>query len=131
MPIARIESNQTAPIQKFLPRGFEAGQVSSFGNTPSDNIEGVERAKRVEFRSLRRYSDCKKEQLTNLQVQTFRTRQQAIERIKAIQATLIRPEKVYDPEDPNADGNGYVWVISMSSDGSDDKSYLCSDGFIR
>lgn len=71
-----------------------------------------------------------KEPTENLQVQTFRTRQLALERIENIQ-TFIRPEKVYDPEDPNADPTGYVWVISISLHPNADALHLCTDGYIR
>ena len=87
--------------------------------------------RRVEFPLSRQHSDARRNLLMNLQVRTFRTRQQAIEHLKRMQATFIRPEKVYDPEDPNADSNGHVWVISLSADGSADRLYLCSDGYIR
>jgi hypothetical protein len=66
-----------------------------------------------------------------MKVQTFATRRQATERIKQIQATFIRPEKMYDPEDANADKTGHVWIISMSGEPDSDKLYLCENGYIR
>ena len=67
----------------------------------------------------------------NLQIQTFRTRQLALERIENVQTSFIRPEKVYDPEDPNADAAGYVWVISVCTHPNADALHLCTDGYIR
>ena len=96
----------------------------------SSSIEGMERHETRRIPVIQ-HSDARRNLLMNLQVRTFRTRQQANEHLKRIQATFIRPEKVYDPEDPNADSNGHVWVISLSADGSADRLYLCSDGYIR
>ena len=67
-----------------------------------------------------------------MQVESFETREQAIERIREIRASLsIQPEKARDPEDPNADRNGYVWVISVTLHKDADTLYLCTDGCIR
>ena len=67
-----------------------------------------------------------------MQIESFKTRKQAIDRIKEIQASFsIQPEKEHDPEDPNANANGYVWVISVSDHGNPDKLYLCTDGCFR
>ena len=66
-----------------------------------------------------------------MQVQTFRTRQLALERIENIQTSFIRAEKVYDPEDSNADPTGYVWVISICVQPNADALHLCTDGYIR
>jgi flagellar basal body rod protein FlgC len=46
-------------------------------------------------------------------VASFGTRELAMERIKEVQPRFsIQPDRVYDPEDPNADAEGYIWVIS-------------------
>jgi hypothetical protein len=50
---------------------------------------------------------------------------------KEIETTGIRPERVYDPADVNADETGHVWVISVSQEPDTDKLYLCTDGSIR
>ena len=65
------------------------------------------------------------------QVQTFKTRAQALERIEQIQSSVIRPAKEYDPKDPNADETGHVWIISMVRQPDGDKFYLCTDGCVR
>jgi flagellar basal body rod protein FlgC len=46
-------------------------------------------------------------------------------------SSMIRAEKAYDPDDPNADTEGYVWVISVSLYEGAGKLYLCDDGYIR
>jgi flagellar basal body rod protein FlgC len=67
-----------------------------------------------------------------LQVESFKTREQAIERIREIRASLsIQPERAHDPEDPNADENGYVWVILVSLHKDAEPLYVCTDGCIR
>jgi hypothetical protein len=67
-----------------------------------------------------------------LQIESFKTHKQAMDRIKEIRASLsIQPEKERDPEDPNADTQGYVWVISVSLPKNPDKLYLCTDGHFR
>jgi hypothetical protein len=67
-----------------------------------------------------------------LRVDSFRTREEAIERIKELVPGLnARPEREYDPKDPNADAKGYTWVISVSSGPNADKLYLCTDGYFR
>jgi hypothetical protein len=64
-----------------------------------------------------------------LQLQTFKTREEALERIKEVQARVsIRPDRVFDPEDPKSDAEGYKWVISMSLHQDADKLYVCTDG---
>jgi hypothetical protein len=55
-----------------------------------------------------------------------------MERLKEFAPWLnVWPEKEYDPNDPKADAEGYVWVISVASDSKADKSYLCTDGHIH
>jgi hypothetical protein len=55
-----------------------------------------------------------------------------MKRIWEIRASLsIEPEREYDPEDSNADENGYVWVISVTTSKDADKLYLCTDGSVR
>ena len=69
---------------------------------------------------------------TKLQVESFKTREETMEKIIEIRASLsIQPERMYDPEDPNADENGYVWVISVSLHKDDETLHLCTDGCIR
>ena len=52
-----------------------------------------------------------------------------MERIKELQPRFrIKPERVFDSEDPNADAEGYVWVVSVSLHKDADKLYLCTDG---
>jgi flagellar basal body rod protein FlgC len=64
-----------------------------------------------------------------LKVASFKTREEALERIKEVQARVsIRPDRVFDPEDPKADAEGYIWVISMSLHRDADKLYVCTDG---
>jgi flagellar basal body rod protein FlgC len=64
-----------------------------------------------------------------LKVATFKTREEAMERIKELQPLFsIQPERVFDPEDPNADAEGYIWVISVSLHKDADKLYVCTDG---
>ena len=69
--------------------------------------------------------------MKKLHVRTFRKLEHAMRYTKKIETTSIRPERVYDPEDPNADQTGYVWVISVSEKPDTDKFYLCNDGSIR
>ena len=80
-------------------------------------LVGTESARRVDW---------------ELQVESFKTREEAVERIWELLASLsIQPEKVHDPEDPNADENGYVWVISVCLHKDAETLYLCTDGCIR
>ena len=65
-------------------------------------------------------------------VKTFKTRNLAMERMKEIQRSCsVRVEKAHDPEDPNANGQGYVWVISGTLQEDAETLYLCTDGCIR
>lgn len=67
-----------------------------------------------------------------MQIKSFRTRKEAIERINEMQFWLrVRPERVHDPEDPNADVDGTVWIISVLLQEDADKLYVCTDGCIR
>ena len=67
-----------------------------------------------------------------MQMESFKTREQAIERIWEIRASLsIQPERAYDPEDPNADENSYVWVIAVTLNKEAETLYLCTNGCIR
>jgi flagellar basal body rod protein FlgC len=43
----------------------------------------------------------------------------------------LQPERVHDPEDPNADEDGTVWIISVLLQEDADKLYVCTDGCIR
>ena len=64
-----------------------------------------------------------------MRVASFKTREEAMERIKEVQTLLsIKPDRVFDSEDPNADAEGYVWVISVSLHKDADKLYVCTDG---
>jgi flagellar basal body rod protein FlgC len=55
-----------------------------------------------------------------------------MECVKEIKSShCVQPEKEYDPEDPNADREGYVWVISLSLHEDADNLYLCTDGCFR
>jgi flagellar basal body rod protein FlgC len=64
-----------------------------------------------------------------MRVASFKTREEAMERIKEVQTSLnIRPERVFDSEDPKADAEGYIWVISVSLHKDADKLYVCTDG---
>ena len=50
-------------------------------------------------------------QLRTLQLQTFKTRREAMEYIKRMQASFrICPEKGPVPNDPNSDEKDNVWV---------------------
>ena len=54
-----------------------------------------------------------------------------MERINDLALELnARPEKEYGPEDPNADAEGNVWVLGVSSGANAEKLYLCTDGHI-
>ena len=67
-----------------------------------------------------------------MSVETFKSRKLAIERMKEIQrACSVQVEKVHDPEDPNANGHRYVWVISVTLHKDAETLYLCTDGCIR
>jgi flagellar basal body rod protein FlgC len=67
-----------------------------------------------------------------MKVASFKTRTAAMERIKEMQPwSSMQPDRVQDPEDPNANTKGYVWVISVSLHKDADKLYLCTDGNIR
>ena len=67
-----------------------------------------------------------------MQVETFKTRKLAMERIKEMQFCLsVQPEKATDPEDPNANGHGDVWIISVSLHQNADNLYVCTDGKVR
>jgi flagellar basal body rod protein FlgC len=64
-----------------------------------------------------------------MKVASFKTREEAMERIKDVQPWFsIRPDRVFDPDDPNADAEGYIWVISVSLHKHADKLYVCTDG---
>ena len=64
-------------------------------------------------------------------VASFKTREEAMERIKKMQPWFtIKPDRVFDPEDPNADAEGYIWVISVSLNKDADKLYVCTDGYL-
>jgi len=64
-----------------------------------------------------------------MRVASFKTREAAMERIKEVQPRFsIKPDRVFDPEDPNADAEGYIWVISVSLHKDADKLYVCTDG---
>jgi len=65
-------------------------------------------------------------------VKSFKTCEQAMKVIAEIGTSIvIQAEKGYDPEDSNADAEGYVWVISVSLYKDADKLYLCDNGYIR
>jgi flagellar basal body rod protein FlgC len=67
-----------------------------------------------------------------MKVVSFKTCKEAMERIEEVRPWFsIQPDRVYDPEDPNADAEGYVWVISVSLHKDADNLYLCTDGNIR
>jgi len=64
-----------------------------------------------------------------MRVASFKTREAAMKRIKEVQPLIIiKPERVFDSEDPNADAEGYIWVISVSLHKDADKLYVCTDG---
>ena len=67
-----------------------------------------------------------------LQVASFKTCEETLERISEIRASIsIEPEKAHDPEDPNADEDGYVWVIAVSLHKDAETLHLCTDGSMR
>jgi flagellar basal body rod protein FlgC len=67
-----------------------------------------------------------------LQVESFLTLEQATERVRELRTSLsIQPERALNPEDPNADEKGYVWVISVCLHKNAETLYLCTDGGIR
>jgi hypothetical protein len=60
-----------------------------------------------------------------MKVASSKTREAAMERIKEVQPLFsIEPERVFDSEDPNADAEGYIWVISVSLHKDADKLYV-------
>jgi hypothetical protein len=60
-----------------------------------------------------------------MKVASFKTPEAAMERIKEVQPLFsIKPERVFDSEDPNADAEGYIWVISVSLHKDADKLYV-------
>jgi hypothetical protein len=64
-----------------------------------------------------------------MRVASFKTSEEAMERIEEVLPRFrIKPERVFDSEDPNADAEGYVWVISVSLQRDADKLYVCTDG---
>ena len=67
-----------------------------------------------------------------MQVETFKTRKRAMERAKEIRLSCsIQVEKAHDPEDPNANKQGDVWVISVCLHKNADRLYLCTGGYIH
>jgi hypothetical protein len=67
-----------------------------------------------------------------LQVETFKTRKRAAERVKEIRLSYsVQVEKAHDPEDPNANKQGDVWVISVRLHKNADPLYLCTGGYIQ
>ena len=71
-------------------------------------------------------------QLRTLQLQTFKTRREAMEYIKRMQASLrICPEKGHVPNDPNSDERGNVWAISMTPQENAEPVYLFTNGELR
>ena len=65
-----------------------------------------------------------------IRVESFKTREQAEEGIKNGRFSL-RPEQVYDPEDPKADDTGHVWVVSLLPCPDAERLDLCQDGYLR
>ena len=61
--------------------------------------------------------------------ETFRTRKAAKARIETMRGWGANPIKVYIPDDPNSDKDGYVWVIQCGSPVGG--GYLHTDGYIR
>jgi hypothetical protein len=71
-------------------------------------------------------------QLRTLQLQTFKTRREAMEYIKRMQASLrICAEKGHVPNDPNSDEKGNVWAISVTTQENAKPVYLFTDGELR
>ena len=67
-----------------------------------------------------------------MEVESFKTCEEATERIREIRASLsIQPERARDRENPNADENGYVWVIAVTMNKEAETLYLCTNGCIR
>ena len=58
--------------------------------------------------------------------QTFKTRKQAKMEIAKMRGWAARPRHFYLPEDPNANHEGYAWVIEC-----DGRLYLRADGYVR
>jgi len=54
-----------------------------------------------------------------------------MERLKEMQlSSRVQVDKVHDSEDPNANGQGDVWVISAYLHKDADALYLCTGGYI-
>jgi flagellar basal body rod protein FlgC len=67
-----------------------------------------------------------------VQVEAFKASKLAIERMREIQRSWrVQVEKVRDPKNPNANGHGYVWVISVTVHNNAETLYLCTDGCLR
>ena len=67
-----------------------------------------------------------------MKVASFKIREATMGRIKEVQPWFSnQPDSVFDSEDPNANAEGYVWVISLSLHKDADRLYLCTDGNIR
>jgi len=60
--------------------------------------------------------------------QTFGSKREATAAIDKLQGWPdARPERLYLPDDPNADSRGDVWVIQLA----DNPLYLRADGYAR
>ena len=132
MPMACRDGNQLRAIVVGLPSCFSAQffclrwhtlEILPVGNdsvrTTLHNIRlvGAESVRRVDGK---------------LQVESFKTHEETIERIREIRASFcIQPERAYDPENANSDENGYVWVIAVTLHKDAETLYLCTDGCIR
>ena len=60
--------------------------------------------------------------------QTYATKREATAAIAKLQGwPNARPDRLYLPDDPNADSHGNVWVIRLA----DNPLYLRADGYAR
>ncbi len=66
-------------------------------------------------------------------MQTYRTRKAALDVIATMQGWIAKPERLYIPDDGNADKSGNTWVISCRDLGSRkdvQPRYMDTEGYV-
>jgi sucrose-6-phosphate hydrolase SacC (GH32 family) len=67
-----------------------------------------------------------------IHVATFSSKELAMERINQVRPALcISTEREHNPDDPNADETGHVWVVVLCQHPDNEKLHLCNDGNFR
>ena len=67
-----------------------------------------------------------------INVATFSSKELTMERINQVRAALcISAHREHNPDDPNADETGHVWVVVLCLDPDNEKLHLCNDGNFR